>query len=235
MEAKSFPKKLIQDPIWQKLECIFIDFDGTLVDSIELLYGMYQYFLHEFGHSGSPEEFELLNGASFLEMVTFLNQKYQLGQDPWGLYQEYMQDLKKRYVDETQLFEGAREFLTYAKNTELAVVIVTGAKEELVEQVLVAQEIAPKIDAIMSAESLPRGKPDPVIYELSLKRLSLFPDQALAIEDAENGLRAAHGAGLNCLAFGRQGERMFSQGIPWTAPVLNWPKILKLFQQARKK
>ena len=43
-------------------------------------------------------------------------------------------------------------------------------------------------------------KPDPKVYQVALEKLSLNPDEAIAIEDAKAGVTAARGAGLRCLA-----------------------------------
>ena len=43
---------------------------------------------------------------------------------------------------------------------------------------------------------VPRGKPDPALYQLAAERLGVEPAQCLAFEDSENGARAAQAAGI---------------------------------------
>ncbi len=43
---------------------------------------------------------------------------------------------------------------------------------------------------------VPRGKPDPALYQLAAVRLGVDPAQCLAFEDSENGARAAQAAGV---------------------------------------
>ena len=50
--------------------------------------------------------------------------------------------------------------------------------------------------AVCDASSAPIKKPAPDVYHAALARLGLPPGQCLALEDSENGLRAARAAGI---------------------------------------
>lgn len=50
--------------------------------------------------------------------------------------------------------------------------------------------------AVSGGDEVPRGKPDPAVYELAAKRLGVSPDACLAFEDSENGVAAATAAGM---------------------------------------
>jgi HAD superfamily hydrolase (TIGR01509 family) len=52
------------------------------------------------------------------------------------------------------------------------------------------------VEAIVTGDDVRRLKPDPEVYLQALKRLSLPPEHALAVEDSEIGLRAASAADL---------------------------------------
>ena len=55
-------------------------------------------------------------------------------------------------------------------------------------------------DCVRCAEDVTRAKPDPELYRSVLRALALTPDEAIAIEDSPNGVRAAKAAGLFCVA-----------------------------------
>ncbi|HGY8625413.1 TPA: HAD family hydrolase, partial [Escherichia coli] len=55
------------------------------------------------------------------------------------------------------------------------------------------------IDLMISNEDVTHGKPDPEMYKLAMKTLGLKPDECLIVEDNENGIKAAKGAGGNLL------------------------------------
>ncbi len=80
-------------------------------------------------------------------------------------------------------------------------VVTTGSRtwvEPLLERVLAGDRFS-RIALIVTGEDVARKKPDPEAYTLALSKLSVSPQEALAIEDSRNGLEAAKAAGLPCL------------------------------------
>ena len=55
-------------------------------------------------------------------------------------------------------------------------------------------------NAIAGGDEVARGKPDPAVYELAVSRLRKSPSDCLAFEDSENGVLAAHRAGIQVVA-----------------------------------
>lgn len=83
--------------------------------------------------------------------------------------------------------------------------------------------------AVVCAEDAPAKKPDPQAYLLALKRLGVAPDEAFAIEDSPNGLRAACAAGIRC---GITRSTYFAdavfEGAAWVRPDLQTPAPMTL-------
>ncbi len=52
---------------------------------------------------------------------------------------------------------------------------------------------------VFAGDVVAAKKPDPAIYNLALNELCLDPDKCVAVEDSNNGLRAALGANLRCI------------------------------------
>lgn len=52
---------------------------------------------------------------------------------------------------------------------------------------------------VLTGDIVPQKKPAPDIYLLTLQRLNIKPEAAIAIEDSRNGLLAANAAGLRCV------------------------------------
>ena len=50
-------------------------------------------------------------------------------------------------------------------------------------------------DTTLSNEDVTNPKPDPQIYQLAMEKLGVNADQCLIVEDNDNGIRAATGAG----------------------------------------
>ena len=58
-------------------------------------------------------------------------------------------------------------------------------------------------DAIVSAEDVTRGKPDPQVFLAAAGRLDIPPGRCIVVEDAAVGVEAARAAGMKCIGVSR--------------------------------
>lgn len=170
---------------------VLLDLDGTLADSLPILYKAYQMFLHRYGHEGSPEEFERLNGPSMGEIVTYLIQRYSLPFTPSELGSEGYKLLVQAYASKIPLFPGSKEFLTRVAEKGISLSIVTSLPQPLAEAFLERHAIRHYFCELITPEPMERGKPDPAIYRRALKKLSLSSQAAVVFEDSRQGVEAA--------------------------------------------
>ena len=94
---------------------------------------------------------------------------------------------------------GVARLLAEAHEAGLRLAIATTTSRPNVDALLSACAPLPAFDVIAAGDEVSRKKPAPDIYEAALSRLGLPADACLAIEDTENGLRSAAGAGLRCV------------------------------------
>ena len=96
---------------------------------------------------------------------------------------------------------GIARIVDEALNAGWTLAVASTSAEESVRSVLehaVGEQNAAKF-VVFAGDIVPAKKPDPAIYMHALERLSIRPDDAIAIEDSRNGLLAAVGAGLRCV------------------------------------
>lgn len=99
-----------------------------------------------------------------------------------------------------QMMPGIDEYLTYAQSREIKTAIASSSSDAWVRGHLARLDSLKYFDAIVTAGSVHPAKPDPQVYTLALRELSLLPSEAIAFEDSKNGIRAAHLAGIFCVA-----------------------------------
>ena len=58
----------------------------------------------------------------------------------------------------------------------------------------------PLFTVVLSGEDVEHAKPAPDIYAAAVERLGIAPDAGVAVEDSQDGIRAARGAGLDVIA-----------------------------------
>lgn len=97
---------------------------------------------------------------------------------------------------------GIRRIIAQALAQGWTLAVASTSAQESVEAILrvaAGPENARRFAAVLAGDVVPRKKPAPDIYLLALQRLGKRASECLVIEDSENGLRAALGAGLGCV------------------------------------
>ena len=108
------------------------DFDGVIVNSIQLLKDVYYDFLSEFGVEGNELEFQSLNGPSIKEVVSILKEKYQIEESYVELLKDYKIRLKQAYI-EAPLVDNALLTLQNLKERNIDLALVTSSVRVEVE------------------------------------------------------------------------------------------------------
>jgi HAD superfamily hydrolase (TIGR01509 family) len=94
---------------------------------------------------------------------------------------------------------GVLELIEAAKSAGLKLAIATTTTPANIEALLshaMGDDWQETFTVVENAVTAPNKKPDPSVYLQALERLGLSAAEAIAIEDTNNGLRAAKGAGL---------------------------------------
>ncbi len=81
--------------------------------------------------------------------------------------------------------------------------IASSAPRENVSVMLRALAVDGMFEAIVSAEDVSRGKPDPQVFLAAAGRLGIRPDRCVVVEDAAVGVAAARRAGMRSIGVNR--------------------------------
>ncbi|HEX4353626.1 MAG TPA: HAD family phosphatase [Polyangiales bacterium] len=182
-----------------KPRALFLDFDGTLADSLTIAREVYDRFVIQFGAVPTDSEFDSLNGPALPEIVVRLRERHALTQSHAELEKLYRSLIDAAYVA-VEPTEGASELLEAATRLNIPVAIVTSAERALATRFLRRHGFDSHVVQVITAEGLERSKPDPQIYRRALAALALTANEVWAVEDSANGLRAAIGAGIRAWA-----------------------------------
>ncbi len=116
----------------------------------------------------------------------------QLVEKKWKI----MDELVRGNVKE---IPGTSEFIKRLKSLSLPLAVGSASRLAFIELVLAELGLRRKFDAIASAEEVKKGKPEPDLFLLAAKRLSVAPEDCLVIEDGVSGMIAAKRAGMQCV------------------------------------
>lgn len=89
------------------------------------------------------------------------------------------------------IIPGVLDFIKYLKRENYKIGIVTSASSIKVAKVLKQLNLEDEFDTIVTAESIKKGKPDPMGYILAQTNLGVLNVECAVFEDAFNGIKAA--------------------------------------------
>lgn len=98
-------------------------------------------------------------------------------------------------MDRPKPFDGVREIIRELRCTKA---VVSGSNRHDVGLFLEDMDDGKAFDVVISADDIERGKPDPLAFETALKRLHVSAKDAVVVENAPLGVRAANNAGILC-------------------------------------
>lgn len=103
-------------------------------------------------------------------------------------------------IDLQPIRPGVVSLATEANQQNLNVAIASSSYHNWVDGYLSKHGILGLFNPIVCSDDAARGKPHPDIYLEALARMAIRPEQAIALEDSPNGIKAAKAAGLFAIA-----------------------------------
>jgi len=107
---------------------------------------------------------------------------------------------------DVEVFAGATLLLERLLQKGASLFLVTGASRGSTERVLELTKLGRFFKGITTAEDIHSGKPSPDAYLYTLASHGLEKQDCLVVEDGENGIIAAHAAGLDAVLINTQLE-----------------------------
>ena len=180
-----------------RAKALLWDNDGILVDTEPLYMGVTREIMAEVGVGLSVDEFReisLERGQSCFELVRAAG----FGQAEIDrLRQRRDEAYHARVSSGVPLMKGARETLE-ALHGRIPMAIVTSSHPEDLQVVHRAHGLESFFEAVVASGDYVRHKPHPDPYLEGAARLSVEPQDCVAIEDTQRGMRAALAAGMEC-------------------------------------
>jgi len=221
------------------LDAVVFDVDGTLVDSERD--GHRVAFNVAFEEAGLPDRWDvptygrLLRIAGGAQRMTAWFVEQGRGPDEAADLASRLHRRKTAIMREIveagriQARPGVHELLDRLDAGGVPTHVATTGTRTWVEPLLHGL-FGERFGTIVTGTEVPELKPSPAAYLEVLRRAGLAPSAVVAVEDSENGVRAAVAAGLPCVAAynGYTREQDLS-GAEVIAPSLDAPEIVTWF------
>jgi HAD superfamily hydrolase (TIGR01509 family) len=195
-------------PLADGIGAVLWDLDGTLIDSEQYHWLAWRdtmaaegvplthpQFLKTFGLRNDAIIPQWIPGASVEHIDRIANAKEQL---------------YRRLIREGGLapLAGAVEWTQRLSKEGWRQAIASSAPRENIDAVLAVIGLGPVFQAVVSAEDVTLGKPDPQVFLTAASRLGSAPARSIVVEDAPAGVEAARRAGMPSIGVSRNGTRL---------------------------
>ena len=204
------------------IKAFIFDLDGTLVDTEPLKNLAYARTALELSPAGLRAEDVIavatqLIGVPMRETAMELVRRLGLEEParariselrvaaPWQAFARLQTAAYNQLLDEPGVLQRAQlphavSLLHEVRRQGYKTALATMSYRREVQRVLDALGWTDVFDAVVTADDVQRGKPDPEVYLCVAQTLAILPDECLVIEDSPSGIAGALAAGMCCIA-----------------------------------
>ena len=176
------------------------DLDGTLIDSQAHHMASWQEMFRREGHVIPAADIVSTFGQTSPQVVRSLI-RYSLDEEMVVALADKKEAIFRDMIrGELELLPGALGLIRALREAAYRVALATSAPPENVTMVLQELAISTLFDAVVGEKDITRSKPDPEIFLLAARRVSVQPKHCLVFEDSPSGVQAAKAAGMKCVA-----------------------------------
>lgn len=179
------------------ITAVVFDMDGILFDTERLCRDCWIALSKEFEIPNMEEVYALCIGVNVQTTRQIVYDNY--GKDfPFEEYDRRTSAMYNEYIAEhgVPVKEGVRETLEALAKAGAKIAVASSTRREKVLRLLASAGIDRYFTAVVGGDTVKHSKPDPEIFLTACKALSVAPEEAIAVEDSHNGIRAAHAAGM---------------------------------------
>lgn len=179
------------------MKAVVFDMDGVLFDTEKLCRASWTALAKEQGIEDMEEVFMQCVGRNANDTKALVLHHY--GPDfPYDTFRQRSSEWFWKQIEKSgvPVKPGVWELLSYLKKAGYNIGLASSSRRESVISNLTDAGIAEYFSVIVTGDMVEHSKPRPDIYLLACEKMQVSPEEAYAIEDSPNGIRAAYAAGM---------------------------------------
>ncbi|HLR76463.1 MAG TPA: HAD family phosphatase [Balneolaceae bacterium] len=185
------------------LKAVLFDMDGVIVNTEPLHRKAYFEMFAHFNIDVSEELYNSFTGKATLGICQELVQRFALSAAPEELIAKKRERFKVLFDNDPEfdLIPGVRELIENYHQNDIKMVLASSASMTTINWVFERFGLEEYFIDKISGADLKASKPHPEIFELAAKKAGEDRKDCMVIEDSTNGIKAAHAAGIYCIAY----------------------------------
>ena len=183
------------------IKAVIFDFDGTILDTESPDFACWQSIFEDHGSRLELESWCQVVGTTWDHFNPFDHLEEKIGKP---VNRDDLQVLHRRKFHELVAQQvpmpGVEATLAAAQELGMKLAVASSSRRDWVQGHLERLGLLSHFEVLKTADDVERVKPDPALYLRALEALEVSAEEAIAIEDSVNGVKAAKTAGLYCVA-----------------------------------
>jgi len=196
-----------------RVRAVAFDLDGTLLDTLPDLADAGNAMLAELGRPMVQESAtRSYIGDGIARLVKRLLTESRDGEPSGMLFERALAAFERHYRERldrrTRIYPGVVEGLDAFAAAGLRLACVTNKAEAFTRPLLAAHGLDRRLQLIVSGDTLPRKKPDPLPFQHCAAVFGIPTEALLVVGDSGNDVRSARAAGCTviCVPYGYTGD-----------------------------
>lgn len=173
-----------------KVKGVAFDMDGLLLNTEDLYQQVSVELMRRRGKEYREEVRRKMIGLPAPRAFGVLIEEEALKESWQQLQQETDALFEEILMEQLALMEGVEELLSIVERKGLPRCVATSSTRSFANKALGHTNILSRMDFVLTAEDVARGKPHPDIYEQAASRMGIETKDMLVLEDSEHGTAA---------------------------------------------
>jgi beta-phosphoglucomutase len=196
---KQVERKAVPNVMTNHVQAVIWDLDGVILDSSEEHRLAWHRMAKDEGLPFTDEQFWTSFGMRNDRIFTLLWKEIPAERIP-ELAERKEAYYRKLIRAKAAPLPGAIELLSELRAAGYPQALASSTPLKNIAVISEALHLDKYLNALISGESVPHGKPAPDVFLKAAQTLGVTPEHCLVIEDAVAGVQAAHAGGMRCLA-----------------------------------
>lgn len=210
---------------------VIFDMDGTLLDTQYIFIPAWDFAGKNQGYDNLGRHIPSVCGMNETGWTKYLTENFP-NLDIVRFKRETTQYITERI--QVRFKRGAEELIAYLRQNNIKYAIASGSSTTLINTYLKVLKAEDLFDTVIGGEMIKNGKPSPDIFLLAAEKLGTPPENCFVFEDSNNGVLAAHNAGIKCIGIPDLVDFSRETKASLYAELNNLAEAIEIFEELKK-
>ena len=187
------------------MKAAIFDLDGVIVNTVPLHFKAWQRMFAEYGKEFDFEDYkEKVDGILRIDGARAILTDIDEAELKKAADKKQVYFLEYLNSEEISVYNDTVDLVKALKKEKIKRSVISSSKNCL--PILKKVNLVELFDVILTGNDVTKGKPDPQVFFMAAKKMSVEPGSCVVFEDAVLGVEAGKRAGMKCVGVDRHGN-----------------------------